>query len=243
MQKLAIIIFSIIWSAPGWAGDDLELKLAKLWGKIDELEIKVQRQEEKIRILERGLMLGVIPEELLKGKLNFESETRPPIAWDDHHDRQSHSVKPEPSERTDSPPQAQKLLDQKYTEADYSRMIKEAQSLFSSGKYGQAITIYQEIERSFPARNGEGQSFYWIGLSWYYLKEYDLAEASLLKLIAHHSDSPWIPSARLFQGKILVQRGLPEQALQAFRRIIDAYPESDTSEMARHEIKLIRERI
>ena len=49
--------------------DDVQYKMAKLWGRIDELEIKLKKQEERIQILEKGLMLGVIPEELLKDKL------------------------------------------------------------------------------------------------------------------------------------------------------------------------------
>jgi len=43
---------------------ELELKNAKLWTRVDELEEKVARQKERLKIIERGLMLGILPDEL-----------------------------------------------------------------------------------------------------------------------------------------------------------------------------------
>ena len=43
---------------------ELELKNAKLWTRVDELEDKVSKQRERLKILEKGLMLGILPDEL-----------------------------------------------------------------------------------------------------------------------------------------------------------------------------------
>lgn len=42
----------------------LELKQAKLWARIDELEDQLKRSKERLRVLERGLVLGLTPPEL-----------------------------------------------------------------------------------------------------------------------------------------------------------------------------------
>ena len=44
--------------------DERDLKVAKLWARVDELEEEVYRQKERIVVLERGLTLGLVPEEL-----------------------------------------------------------------------------------------------------------------------------------------------------------------------------------
>jgi len=53
---------------------ELELKNARLWTRVDELEEKVTRQRERLKILERGLMLGILPDEL-KGSGEESSRT------------------------------------------------------------------------------------------------------------------------------------------------------------------------
>jgi len=43
---------------------ELELKNAKLWTRVDELEEQVAKQRVRIKVLERGLILGILPDEL-----------------------------------------------------------------------------------------------------------------------------------------------------------------------------------
>ena len=240
---IALVLSCIPWTAFG--EEDVQLKLAKLWGRIDELEIKIQRQEEKIRILEKGLMLGVIPEELLRGKLNLESEKKPPMDWNDSSAGTDKKVSFQKMDdaKSSSSVSKMKTASGKYDNLEYSDLVKRAQDYFGSGKYGQAITVYQKIESKYPKENSEGQSSYWIGLSWFYLKEYDLSEKSFSRLMDVSPDGPWIPRASFYMAKILVKRGLHEQAVRHFRKLIAAYPNSDTSEMARHEIEMIKERL
>jgi len=44
--------------------DELELKQARLFNRVEELERKITRQRQRIRVLERGLLLGIVPDEL-----------------------------------------------------------------------------------------------------------------------------------------------------------------------------------
>ena len=44
--------------------DERDLKLAKLWARVDELEEEQYRQKERLVILEKGMTLGLVPEEL-----------------------------------------------------------------------------------------------------------------------------------------------------------------------------------
>src|SRR5690606_31164821 len=51
----------------------LELKLAKLWTRVDELEEKNRQLKAHVKVLERGLVLGILPDEL-KDSADLEYE-------------------------------------------------------------------------------------------------------------------------------------------------------------------------
>ena len=48
--------------------ENMELKQARIWSRLDELEGVLLRQKEKIRILEKGLLLGISPEKVQESK-------------------------------------------------------------------------------------------------------------------------------------------------------------------------------
>lgn len=217
--------------------DDVQYKMAKLWGRIDELEIKLKKQEERIQILEKGLMLGVIPEELLKDKLNMQTESRMPTEWANPDPKK---IKEMVKNKSNTP---MPKNDVSVHVKPYKTLVRDAQEAFGRGQYGRAISMYQMIQNHYPIKNAEGQSDYWIGLSWYFLKEYDLSTASLERLEKISPDSPWVPSSRLYRTKILAHKGLLKQAVASYRRLIEMYPNSDSSEMAQREIQLLRDRI
>lgn len=208
--------------------ESLELKMAKIWSRFDELEIKVQKQAERIKLLEKGLMLGVIPEELLRDKLSLEADSSNMLDLD------KDEVKPS---------QTSNEISDEREQYSYSELLKKAQKAFASGKYGLAISFYQRIDQSYPESVREGQTKYWIGLSWFYLKEFNRSEEALTALIMQHKDSKWIGQANYYIGKISVEKGLYKKALDQLKLVIDEYPNSDVSEMASYEIKLLREKI
>ncbi|WP_176736279.1 tetratricopeptide repeat protein [Oligoflexus tunisiensis] len=208
---------------------DLELRIAKLWARVDDLENQQIRQKERMKLLEKGLMLGIIPEELKTDK-----PVQPP-------------QKPEPEDppasvqATTPPPLAsgEKSKDL----AEYQRLLRAAQEKFNAASYGQAIVQYNEIGEKFDDSLTEGSHHYWTGLSWFYLKEMQLAEQSFLKLIDRYSHNSWVPYARFYMAKIDLNRGLSGRARDQFKMLIDEYPNQDLGEMARMEIDRMREKL
>ena len=45
-------------------GEQIELKQAKIWERMEELEDELRIQREKIKLLEQGLLTGIAPEKL-----------------------------------------------------------------------------------------------------------------------------------------------------------------------------------
>lgn len=212
---------------------DLELRLAKLWARVDDLENQQIRQKERMKLLEKGLMLGIIPEELKTDKPGkHETKKAEPEAEEDA---------PASVQATTPPPLAsgEKSKDM----AEYQRLLRAAQEKFNGANYGQAIVQYNEIGEKFDDGLTEGSHNYWIGLSWFYLKEMQLAEQSFKKLIDQYNHNSWVPYARFYMAKIDLNRGLSGRARDQFKLLIDEYPNQDLGEMARMEIDRMREKL
>jgi TolA-binding protein len=220
---------------------DMELRLAKLWARVDDLENQQIRQKERMKLLEKGLMLGLIPEELKSDK---------PLGKN-HADKKSDAEVDElPASltvgtadlaQTARVPVAGGEKSKDITE--YRRLLQMAQDKFNAASYGQAIVHYGEIGEKFDASVTEGSHNYWIGLSWFYLKELQLAEQSFRKLIDHFNQNSWVPYSRYYLAKIDLDRGLSGRARDQFKLLIDEYPNQDLGEMARMEIDRMREKL
>src|SRR5690242_4051674 len=50
------------------SADDLELRVARLSSRIDELETELVQQKERTKLIEKGLLLGLVPDELKSDK-------------------------------------------------------------------------------------------------------------------------------------------------------------------------------
>jgi TolA-binding protein len=220
-------------SAPSAApASDLELRIAKLWARVDDLENQQIRQKERMKLLEKGLMLGIIPDEL---------KTDKPMKQDLKKPEPDPEETPASVQATTPPPS---LASEKSKDlAEYQRLLRAAQDKFNAANYGQAIVQYGEIGEKFDDGLTEGSHNYWIGLSWFYLKEMQLAEQSFKKLIDQFNHNSWVPYARFYMAKIDMNRGLSGRARDQFKLLIDEYPNQDLGEMARMEIDRMREKL
>jgi len=226
---------------PVASSTDMELRLAKLWARVDDLENQQIRQKERMKLLEKGLMLGLVPEELKSNKAIGKNNS------DTKLEAESDELPASLIVETGSLAQAEKSLvpegEKSKDIAEYRRILQVAQDKFNAANYGQAIVQYGEIGEKFDDSLTEGSQNYWIALSWFYLKEFQLAEQSFRKLINHFNRNSWVPYSRYYLAKIDLNRGLSGRARDQFKLLIDEYPNQDLGEMARMEIDRMREKL
>lgn len=216
------------------AASDMELRLAKLWARVDDLENQQIRQKERMKLLEKGLMLGIVPEELKNDRPSKRAHEKKPEHEDDE---------PPASLEATAPPPLPATTEKNRDLAEYQRRLRAAQEKFNGASYGQAIVQYSEIGEVFDDSLTEGSHNYWIGLSWFYLKEMQLAEQSFKKLVDQFNHNSWVPYARFYLAKVDLNRGLSGRARDQFKLLIDEYPNQDLGEMARMEIDRMREKL
>lgn len=226
-------------AAPAHA-NDLELKFAKLWARVDELENQHIQQKERMKLIEKGLLLGIIPDEL-KGPPKKAPRTQGEASPDLHSEHSAETEVP-PKENSKAPIPAQSAEKSQDISA-YKQLLQQAQGKFNAAQYGQAIVHFNEIGERFDDSITEGSQNYWIGLSWFYLKEYQLAEQSFKTLRERHSENSWVPHARYYQAKIDQVRGLSKRALEQFSQLMEEFASQDLGEMARMEVARMKEKL
>ncbi len=215
------------------ATDALELRVAQLWSRVDDLEAQLIQQKERNKLLEKGLMLGIIPDEL-KAEDERPAKSLPKAQARPATDAGAklEIAKPAPV-----------AVEQSHDRALYRKMLADAQDKFNRANYGQAIAAYNDIGAKFDDGITEGNQFYWVGLSWFYLKEYKLSDESFNSLRERYPSNPWVNHAAFYQAKIEENRGFHQRALDQFQKILDENPDKDLGEMARAEITRMKEKL
>lgn len=206
--------------------EEMELKQAKLWNRVDELEEHIQRLRENVRVLEKGLTLGLLPEELRAGRLAKRKEVKKKVP------KKKKLKTPEKV----VPATVEKPKMTKEDMARYQKKLAEAHDLFQEGRYGRAVVAYSDLGKEFGNLLEGGMHRYWIGRCWFNLKEYQTSKQHFAEFISDFPSSPWVPRAKLDMARVNDKMGLRETAIRQYREITRDYPYEDAAEMAKMEL-------
>jgi len=214
--------------------DHLELKLAKLWTKVSELEDRSNRQRERLGVLEKGLMLGVLPEELKNGAdkvsdgITGSEIARPMVPQVAKEEPMLAKVLPAVpisgvEDRTSNAPAA--------NDDDRDALLSQARNFYESGQYGRAIAVYSKLDKS-----GDQSHRYWVALCWFHLKEYETSFKEFSSFINNNTKNPWIPRAKYHLARVEYQLGYRARAIKQMKSVIQEFPEEDAADMARASV-------
>lgn len=195
--------------------DEIELKQAQLWTRIDELEAKIRQQKEKIKVLEQGLMLGVVPHELQKSLQEVEEKSEPKKMADD----------------TMITKHEQKIAT--FNKEEYKTSLDEAKVLFRSGRFGKAYLAFARMEEAYQSQPTDGEATYWLARCWAKLREFQSSKKQFEKFMTEYPDSPLAVSAMFHLANTELSMGLSEIAVKRLQQIIKNHPYEGTAEAAK----------
>lgn len=225
--------------------EEQDLKMAKLWSRVDDLSSEQSRLRERLKVIEKGLTLGLIPEELkqnsvalgvavgsqdvLKQKEKTSQEAQhPPEIVEENHER---------SEKKSDESGFEK--EHQVTENDYQNALATAHEQFRSGAYGRAIVEYESIGKKFGEKFGGGSHKFWVARCWINMKEYGTARQLLAEFLKDYPGSTWAPRAKLELARVEWKLGLRETSLSRLRDVIRDHPQEDAAEMAKMELSTL----
>jgi len=104
-------------------------------------------------------------------------------------------------------------------------------------RYQEAKTAFNDLLRRYPHGAYTDNARYWLGETYYVLREYPDALAEYNRLVELSPASPKVPGALLKIGLIQYEQNAVEQARATLERVIRDYPNSTEARLAQDRLK------
>lgn len=117
---------------------------------------------------------------------------------------------------------------------------ERAQGQRRIGNYQGAITAFQGFVAKYPKSTLAPRAQYWIGDSYFNLRDFKNAIASQQKLVAAYPDSSSVPDALLNMASSQLEAGDTATARRTMDGLIARYPSSEAAEKARRRVANLR---
>jgi tol-pal system protein YbgF len=117
-----------------------------------------------------------------------------------------------------------------------SRAYDAAYDLFKAGKYKEAISHFNQFIKDYPASSLAPSAHYWIGNSYYALRDFKNAISTQEKLIKTFPDSPKAPDAMLNIASSQQEMNNKKGAKKTLDTLIARYPGSDAAGKAKQRL-------
>jgi TolA-binding protein len=112
---------------------------------------------------------------------------------------------------------------------------------YNAGRYKEAVEGFQELLRRGVSKDVEDQYHYMLGASHYNLRQFDLASASLRRVV-NWKGSKMKAEAYFVLGQVYKQFGASRQARGMFESVLKESPRNDLAAAARQELKELASR-
>lgn len=108
------------------------------------------------------------------------------------------------------------------------------------GNYQGAIVAFQNFIKQYPKSNLAPRAQYWIGDSYFNLRDFKLAIASQQTLIKTYSDSPSVPDAMLNIASSQIEMGESIAGRRTLEDLVAKYPVSDAADKAKRRLATLK---
>lgn len=128
-------------------------------------------------------------------------------------------------------------------EADPALEVKTydaAFNLFRSGNYQDALTAFQAFNQSYPKSPLAPSAQYWIGNSYFNLKDFKSAIASQQELVSLYPKSPKVPDALLNMASSYQGMGDVGTAKKTLEDLLARFPLSDAADKAKYRLESMK---
>ena len=117
---------------------------------------------------------------------------------------------------------------------------KAAIDTLREGRYEEAIDQLQGFLARYPFSSLAGDAQYWLGESYYVLREFERAKQAFLSLGIDHPDSRRLADAMLRLGYIYDDTGDKTKAREVLQKLTETYPDSRAAGLARQRLQTLR---
>lgn len=124
--------------------------------------------------------------------------------------------------------------------ASETQAYEAAQNQRRMGNYQGAIVAFQAFVSQYPKNSLAHRAQYWIGDSYYNLRDFKNAIANQQKVVSTYSDSASVPDALLNIASSHIELGDTVAARKDMDTLVSRYPTSEAAEKARRRLASLR---
>jgi len=117
-----------------------------------------------------------------------------------------------------------------------TRAYEAAQGQRRVGNYQGAIVAFQNFIKQYPKSNLAPRAQYWIGDSYFNLRDFKLAIGSQQMLLKTYPDSPTVPDAMLNIASSQIEMGESAIGRKTLEELVAKFPVSEAAEKAKRRI-------
>jgi tol-pal system protein YbgF len=111
---------------------------------------------------------------------------------------------------------------------------------YLNGRFDLAIAGFQRFLKDFPSNSLAPNAHYWIGESYFSLKDYGHALQAFQRVVNDYPRSEKVPPALFKLGLAAVEVGDAPKARGYFKRVIEEHSTSDEAKLAKNKLAEIR---
>lgn len=198
----------------------LQREITSLRGEIERL----QRQMDDIRDQQRQLYLD------LDGRIQALESAEP--AEDPSTDEGRETADAESSMPDDGSGNAPSGSTTDQDESAARAAYDEAFGALQAGRYDAAAEAFDAFIDDYPDVDLTANARYWLGESYYVVRDFDRALEAFQSVIDNHSGSRKHPDALLKMGYVHLEQDRREEGREALQTVIDDFPDSTAASLA-----------
>ncbi len=119
-------------------------------------------------------------------------------------------------------------------------LYKDAYETFQKGNLEESRRRFEAFLKQYPNTELSDNAQFWIGETYYLKKDYEKAILEYEKAIAKYPEGDKIPAALFKQALAFLELGDKANARNLLKRVIERYPHSDQSEIAKKKLETIK---
>ncbi|HET8579810.1 MAG TPA: tol-pal system protein YbgF [Nitrospiraceae bacterium] len=111
---------------------------------------------------------------------------------------------------------------------------------YLNGRYDLAVTGFQRFLKDFPSTSLAPSAHYWLGESYYNLKDYVRAMQAFDRVVKEYPGHEKVPSALFKLGLSAAETGDIPRAREYLKQVIEKFSTSDEAKLAKNKLAEIR---
>ena len=198
----------------------------ELLGRVEELEYRLKRMEQKQRELYLDLdsRLSALQPNGSRPAAKVPAAEKPSAAA--------------PGAVQEKKPTAAGAVSPAKIQAEYDAAYALLQP--SQRRYKEAIAAFKAFLEKYPTSELADNALYWLGETYYVTEDNKSALAAFDRLLKEFPQSDKAPGALLKKGYILDAMGRKPEARKVLQQLVSEYPDASVSRMAKARLKKLK---